>query len=328
MTAAPIRVAVTGAAGNIAYALLFRLASGSCFGDDQPIRLQLLEIPPAMKSLEGTAMELLDSAFPLLHGVELTDDPSKAFDGVSAAFLVGSRPRTKDMDRADLMKVNGPIFTTQGKALDQRASRDVRVLVVGNPCNTNALIACKSAPSLPRSSFAAMTRLDENRSKALLAQKLGLASPSLVTRLGVWGNHSNTMFPDFVHALANGKPVRDQVDRAWLEKDFIDTVANRGKAIIVARGASSAASAASAAVDHMRNWWHGTPSGDTASMGVYSDGQYGTPKDTIFSFPVTVNNRTWSIVEGIEHDEFAKQKIAETGKELLEERSAVADLLG
>jgi len=328
MTAAPIRVAVTGAAGNIAYALLFRLASGSCFGDDQPIRLQLLEIPPAMKSLEGTVMELLDSAFPLLHGVDFTDDPSKAFDGVSAAFLVGSRPRTKDMDRADLMKVNGPIFTTQGKALDQRASRDVRVLVVGNPCNTNALIACKSAPSLPRSSFAAMTRLDENRSKAMLAQKLGLASPALVTRLGVWGNHSNTMFPDFVHALANGKPVPDQVDRAWLEKDFIDTVANRGKAIIVARGASSAASAASAAVDHMRNWWHGTASGDTASMGVYSDGQYGAPKDTIFSFPVTVKNRTWSIVEGIEHDEFAKKKIAETGKELLEERSAVADLLG
>jgi malate dehydrogenase len=328
MSAAPIRVAVTGAAGNIAYAILFRLASGGCFGDDQPIRLQLLEIPPAMKSLEGTVMELLDSAFPLLHGVDLTDDPNKAFDGVSAAFLVGSRPRTKDMDRADLMKVNGPIFTTQGKALDQRASRDVRVLVVGNPCNTNALIACKSAPSLPRSSFAAMTRLDENRSKAMLAQKLGLTSPALVTRLGVWGNHSNTMFPDFAHALANGKPVPDQVDRAWLEKDFIDTVANRGKAIIVARGASSAASAASAAIDHMKNWWHGTPAGDTASFGVYSDGQYDTPKDTIFSFPVTVKNRTWSIVEGIEHDEFAKKKIAETGKELLEERSAVADLLG
>jgi malate dehydrogenase len=325
---APLKVAVTGAAGNISYALLFRLASGSCFGDDQPIRLQLLEIPPAMKALEGTVMELLDSAFPLLHGVDFTDDPNRAFDGVGAAFLVGSRPRTKDMDRADLMKVNGPIFTTQGKALDDRASRDVRVLVVGNPCNTNALIACKAARGLPRSSFSAMTRLDENRSKALLAQKLGLASPAQVTKLGVWGNHSNTMFPDFAHALANGKPVIDQVDRAWLEKDFIDTIANRGKAIIVARGASSAASAASAAVDHMRNWWHGTAAGDTASMAVYSDGQYGSPKDTMFSFPVTVKNGEWSIVEGIAHDDFAKKKIAETGRELLEERAAVADLLG
>jgi malate dehydrogenase len=324
---APIRVAVTGAAGNIGYALLFRLASGNCFGPDQPIILQLLEIPPAMNALQGVVMELQDAAFPLVHGIETSDDPSVAFKGVNAAFLVGSRPRSKDMDRADLIKVNGPIFTGQGKALNDNAAADVRVLVVGNPCNTNALIACHSAPDIPASQFSAMTRLDENRAKAQLAKKLGVTA-GRVSRMAIWGNHSNTMFPDFFHACVDQSPLLDKVDESWLKGEFLQTVSTRGKAIIVARGASSAASAASAAVDHMRTWWHGTADGDWTSMAVVSDGSYGVPEGLVFSFPVTVNGKNWSIVQGIEHSEYAQDRICATADELASERVAVAELLG
>jgi len=323
----PIRVAVTGAAGNIGYALLFRIASGNCFGDDQPVILQLLEIPPAMGALEGVVMELQDAAFPLVHGIETSDDPNQAFAGANAAFLVGSRPRSKDMDRADLIKVNGPIFTGQGKALNDNAASDVRVLVVGNPCNTNALIACHSAPDIPDNQFAAMTRLDENRGKAQLARKLDVTVDQL-SRLGIWGNHSNTMFPDFYNAQVGGKPIMDSIDLDWLQNDFMQTVSTRGKAIIMARGASSAASAASAAVDHMRSWWQGTPAGDWTSMAVPSDGSYGVPEGLIFSFPVTVENKQWTIVPNLEHGDYAKSKLDATIAELVSEREAVADLLG
>lgn len=323
---APIRVSVTGAAGNIGYALLFRLAAGDCYGKDQPIILQLLEIPPGMKALEGCVMELLDSAFPLLHGVEISDDPNKAFSGINQAFLVGSRPRTKDMNRADLISANGPIFTGQGRALNDNAADDVRVIVVGNPCNTNALIAAHSAPGIPKDRFHAMTRLDENRAKAQLATKLN-ALPGEVTNLGIWGNHSDTMYPDFANAKVRGQAVTAQVGQDWLQGDFLKTVATRGKAIIEARGASSAASAASAAIDHMSTLWHGNAAGDFTSMGVWSDGQYGVPKGLIFSFPVTSKGGNWSIVEGLEHDDFAKAKIAATTTELLNERETVKDLL-
>lgn len=323
---APIRVSVTGAAGNIGYALLFRLAAGDCYGKDQPIILQLLEIPPGMKALEGVVMELLDSAFPLLHGVEISDDPNKAFSGINQAFLVGSRPRTKDMNRADLISANGPIFTGQGRALNDNAADDVRVIVVGNPCNTNALIAAHSAPGIPKDRFHAMTRLDENRAKAQLASKLN-ALPGEVTNLGIWGNHSDTMYPDFAHAKVRGQAVTAQVGQDWLQGDFLKTVATRGKAIIEARGASSAASAASAAIDHMSTLWHGNAAGDFTSMGVWSEGQYGVPKGLIFSFPVTSKGGNWSIVEGLEHDDFAKAKIAATTTELLNERETVKDLL-
>ena len=324
---APIRVAVTGAAGNIGYALLFRLASGSCFGDDQPIILQLLEIPPGMGALEGVVMELQDAAFPLVHGIEMSDDPLVAFKDADAAILVGSRPRTKDMDRSDLIKINGPIFTGQGAALNAVASRDVKVLVVGNPCNTNALIACHSAPDLPDAQFHAMTRLDENRAKAQLARKLGVTAGQ-ICRMGIWGNHSNTMFPDFYHAAVDRSPVMDGVGEDWLQGEFLQTVSTRGKAIILARGASSAASAASAAVDHMRTWWTGTPEGDWTSMAVPSDGSYGVPTGLIFSFPCTVTGGVASIVQGIEHNEYAQDKIRASADELASERVAVADLLG
>lgn len=327
MKNAPLRVAVTGAAGNIGYALLFRLASGDCFGKDQPVRLQLLEIPQGMKALEGVVMELLDSAFPLLQGIDVTDDPNTAFDGVNQAFLVGSRPRTKDMSRADLMRVNGPIFTTQGKALNDRAASDVRVIVVGNPCNTNCLIAMRAAPDIARERFTAMTRLDENRAKSQVASKLGVGAGE-VRRMGIWGNHSDTMFPDFYHATVAGQPVVDAVGLEWLQGPFLSTVATRGKAIINARGASSAASAASAAIDHMATWWKGTAEGDWASMAVVSRGEYGTPEGLIFSFPVTVKDGTWSIVEGLEHGDFARTRLGATANELLEERAAIQDLLG
>lgn len=324
---APIRVAVTGAAGNIGYALLFRLASGSCFGDNQPIILQLLEIPPAMGALEGVVMELQDAAFPLLHGIETSDDPNVAFRGVNAAFLVGSRPRSKDMDRADLIKINGPIFTGQGKALNDNAAADVRVLVVGNPCNTNALIACASAPDIPNSQFAAMTRLDENRAKGQIAKKLEV-TVDRVGRMAIWGNHSNTMFPDFFHTCVGKKLVTEQVDESWLKGAFLQTVSTRGKAIIMARGASSAASAASAAVDHMRSWWLGTADGDWTSMAVVSDGSYDVPEGLVFSFPCTVKDKEWTIVQGIEHNGYAQAQIRATADELVSERAAVADLLG
>jgi malate dehydrogenase len=322
----PIRVAVTGAAGNIGYALLFRLASGSCFGSDQPIILQLLEIPPAMGALEGVVMELRDAAFPLLHGIVASDDPSVAFKDLDAAFLVGSRPRSKDMDRADLIKINGPIFTGQGKALNDNAKSTVKVLVVGNPCNTNALIACHAAPNIPNAQFHAMTRLDENRSKGQIAKKLGL-TPGQVKNLAIWGNHSNTMFPDFYHASADGQDVLAAVGEDWGQGDFMGTVSTRGKAIIMARGASSAASAASAAVDHMRSWWAGTPEDEYTSMAVWSNGEYGVPAGIIFSFPVKVKDGQVSIVEGIVHNDYAKAKIAATAAELSQEREAVSDLL-
>jgi malate dehydrogenase len=323
---APIRVSVTGAAGNIGYALLFRLASGDCYGKNQPIILQLLEIAPGMKALEGVVMELLDSAFPLLHGVEISDDANKAFAGVNQAFLVGSRPRTKDMNRADLISANGPIFTGQGKALNDNAASDVRALVVGNPCNTNALIAAHSAPDIPKDRFHAMTRLDENRAKAQLAKKLG-ALPGEVSRVGIWGNHSDTMFPDYANATVRGKAVTEQVGEEWLQGEFLKTVATRGKAIIEARGASSAASAASAAIDHMSTLWHGNAPGDFTSMGVWSNGEYGVPKGLIFSYPVTSGGGSFNIVPGLEHGEFAKARIAATTAELLSERETVKDLL-
>ena len=325
-TQAPLTVSVTGAAGNIGYALLFRLASGDCFGKDQPIKIRLLEITPAMKALEGVVMELSDAAFPLVQGIEISDDPNAAFAGVQRAFLVGSRPRSKDMDRADLIKVNGPIFTGQGKAINDNAADDVRIIVVGNPCNTNALIAMHSAPDIPKARFTAMTRLDENRAKSQLAAKLGMTAGQ-VRRMGIWGNHSNTMFPDFFHAQAGGQAITDQVDADWLQGEFLQTVATRGKAIIMARGASSAASAASASIDHMATWEHGTAEGDFVSMAVPSNGQYGVPEGLIFSFPCTVSNGEWSVVEGIEHGDFAKARIQATTDELISERAAVADLL-
>jgi len=323
----PIRVAVTGAAGNIGYALLFRLASGSCFGDDQPIILQLLEIPPAMGAVQGVVMELQDAAFPLIHGIEASDDPNVAFRDADACFLVGSRPRSKDMDRADLIKINGPIFTGQGKAINDNAKKTVRVLVVGNPCNTNALIACHAAPDIPNSQFHAMTRLDENRAKAQIANKLGVTAGQ-ISNLAIWGNHSNTMFPDFYHASAKGSSVLEQVGEDWGQGDFMQTVSTRGKAIIVARGASSAASAASAAVDHMRSWWQGTPAGEYTSMALWSNGEYGIPEGIIFSFPVTITDGKATVVQGIEHNAYARSKIAATARELVTEREAVADLLG
>jgi malate dehydrogenase len=325
---APIRVTVTGAAGNIGYALVFRLASGDCYGKDQPIILQLLELPQGMKALEGVAMELADSAFPLLHGMVLSDDLNVGFKDANQAFLVGSRPRTKDMSRADLITANGPIFVGQGKAIEKNAASDVRVLVVGNPCNTNALIAAHAAKDVPRDRFHAMTRLDENRAKSQLAAKAG-ALPGEITNLGIWGNHSDTMFPDYTHALIKGRPATEVItDSAWLQGDFIKTVATRGKAIIEARGASSAASAASAAVDHMASLWHGTAKGEFTSMAVSSNGEYGVPKGLIFSYPVAACAGEYKIVEGMEHDDFAKAKIAGTIAELESERNTVADLLG
>jgi malate dehydrogenase len=323
---APIRVAVTGAAGNIGYALLFRLAAGDCYGKDQPIILQLLEIPPGMKALEGVVMELLDSAFPLLHGVEISDDPNVAFKGINQGFLVGSRPRTKDMNRADLITANGPIFVGQGKALEAHAASDVRVIVVGNPCNTNALIAMNAAKGIPADRFHAMTRLDENRAKAQLAKKAG-ALPGEVTNVGIWGNHSDTMFPAYAHAKIQGKPATSFADEAWFQGEFLKTVATRGKAIIEARGASSAASAASAAIDHMASLWHGSPAGEFTSMGVCSNGEYGVPKGLIFSYPVTSGSGNWKVVEGQAHDAFAQAKIEATTNELLSERETVKDLL-
>ncbi len=323
---APLKVSVTGAAGNIGYALVFRLAAGDCYGKDQPIILQLLEIPPGMKALEGVVMELQDSAFPLLHGIEISDDPNKAFSGINQAFLVGSRPRTKDMNRADLITANGPIFTGQGRALNDNAAKDIRALVVGNPCNTNALIAMHSAPDIPRDRFHAMTRLDENRAKAQLAKKVG-ALPGDVTNLAIWGNHSDTMFPDFFQAKVNGKAVPELCDEAWLKGDFIKTVATRGKAIIEARGASSAASAASAAIDHMSSLWHGTKRGHFTSMGVCSNGEYGVPKGLIFSFPVQTSKGNWKVKKGIKLNDFARAGIKKTTDELLAERETVKDLL-
>ena len=321
----PIRVAVTGAAGNIGYSLLWRIASGSCFGPDQPILLQLLEIPPAMSKLEGVIMELQDSAFPLVWGIEGTSDAKQAFDGVNAAFLVGSRPRSAGMDRSDLVAANGPIFVGQGEALNAAAADDVKVVVVGNPCNTNCLIANHNAPDIPDAQFTAMTRLDHNRATGLLAKTAGVA-PSAVEGLAVWGNHSPTMYPDVTRALVEGRPAYDRFERDWLRGEFLTTVATRGKAIIEARGASSAASAASAAVDHMSDWFLGSDD-RVVSMALPSRGWYDVPEGLVFSFPCRTSDGEIEVIEDWELDGFAEKKIAENVEALQGERAAVADLL-
>ncbi len=324
---APIRVAVTGAAGNIGYALLFRLGSGSCYGADQPIILQLLEIPPAMGALEGVVMELNDAAFPLVHGIEISDDPKAAFQGANQAFLVGSRPRGPGMERADLIRANGPIFVGQGEALNASAADDIRVIVVGNPCNTNALIAMHSAKDIPNERFTAMTRLDENRARSQLATRAGVTADR-VSNMVVWGNHSSTMFPDYHNAQIDGRPATDVIDdTAWFGDHFLPTVAKRGSAIIAARGASSAASAASAAVDHMSTLWSGTGE-EPRSMAVVSDGSYGVPSGLLYSFPCHAKGGDWEIVQGVEHSEDSAQRIAASADELASERAAVSDLLG
>ena len=324
-TNAPIRVAITGAAGNIGYALLWRIASGDCFGKNQPIILQLLEIPPGMQRLDGVIMELRDSAFPLVHDIIGTDNPEVAFNDANAIFLVGSRPRTKDMDRSDLVAANGPIFVGQGKAIEAVASPNVKVITVGNPCNTNALIASANAPNIPNRQFTAMTRLDQNRAVGQLAERAGVPA-SKVEDVFIWGNHSNTMYPDPRFARVDGKSVVELFDNEWLQGAFLDTVATRGKEIIVARGASSAASAASAAVDHMRDWWQGSD-GRIVSMALPSEGWYGVPKGLVFSFPCRCQNGEMIVVEDLPIDEFAQQKIDENVNALLEERDAVSELL-
>jgi malate dehydrogenase len=324
----PIRVAVTGAAGNIGYAMLFRLASGELFGPQQPVVLQLLEITPAMKALEGVAMELEDCACPLLVDTILTDDPVKAFTGTSWCLLVGARPRGKGMERKDLLAANGPIFTGQGRAINDHADADVRVLVVGNPANTNCLIAMHAAPDVPRERFAAMTMLDHNRACAQLAAKANTAVAE-VKKMTIWGNHSTTQYPDAYHAEIGGKPAAKVIaDDAWIREQFIPTVQKRGAAIIAARGQSSAASAANAAISHVRMWHSGTPQGDWTSMAIPSQGAYGSPEGVIFSYPVTVASGEVKVVEGLEFSDFDREKLTATGAELLEERAAVKSLLG
>jgi malate dehydrogenase len=322
----PIRVAVTGAAGNIGYALTFRLAAGDCYGPDQPIILQLVEVPQAMKALDGLCMELADSAFPLLHGIETADNPDDGFKGANQIFLVGARPRSKGMERADLLQANGVIFIAQGKTIEKGAADDVRVVVVGNPCNTNALILARNARSVPEGRITAMTRLDQNRAVSQIAGKSGKRTTE-VEHLVVWGNHSPTMFADYFHATVAGKPVTDVVDNAWLEKDFLPIVGQRGAAIIEARGASSAASAAAAAIDHMRTWWHGTAKDEWASMAVLSHGEYGQPEGIMYSYPVTIKNGEYTIVEGLTHNELAQQKLRITADELVGERELVKDMI-
>ncbi len=322
----PVRVAVTGAAGQIGYSLLFRVASGAMLGPDQPVELQMLEIPPAMGALDGVMMELDDCAFPLLAGRKGTSDPNEAFDGADYALLVGSMPRKAGMERSDLLEANGGIFTVQGKALSDAASRYVRVLVVGNPANTNCLIAMRNAPNIDDSQFTAMTRLDHNRAIAQLASKAGM-SVNDVTRMTIWGNHSATQYPDIFHAEVGGHNAAALVDdQAWLEDDFIPTVQQRGAAIIGARGASSAASAASAAVDHMRNWAAGTPGGDWVSMAIPSSGDYGAPEGIITSYPVTTSGGACHVVTGLDIDGFSRSRIEATWAELVEERDTVAGM--
>ncbi len=326
MSPEPVRIAVTGAAGQIGYSLLFRIASGAVLGPDQPVILQLLEITPALGALDGVAMELDDCAFPLLAGVVKTDDAETAFADADLAFLVGSRPRTKGMERGDLLSANGAIFTVQGKALSAAASKDVKVLVVGNPANTNALIAMRNAPDIAEAQFTAMTRLDHNRAKAQLAAKTG-TSVNDIARMTIWGNHSATQYPDLFHATVDGTIAADVVDdQSWLEGEFIPTVQKRGAAIIEARGASSAASAANAAAEHMRDWVAGTPEGDWVSMAVPSDGSYGVPAGLISSFPCTTEAGTWKIVADLEIDDFSRGRIDASVAELVEERDAVAEL--
>lgn len=323
----PLRVAVTGAAGNISYAMLFRIASGEMLGKDQPVILQLLEIAPALDALKGVVMELEDCAFPLLAGIVQTDDATVAFKDVDYALLVGSRPRGPGMERKDLLEANAAIFSAQGKALNDVASRDVKVLVVGNPANTNAVIAQRNAPDLDPRNFTAMTRLDHNRAMAQLAGKTD-STVNDVKKMIIWGNHSSTQYPDLTACTVNGKPALDLVDRTWYEGTYIPEVQQRGAAIIKARGASSAASAANAVIAHMRTWVLGTDENDWVSMGVYSNGEYGIAKGLIYSFPVTCANGDWSIVESVDvSSDFSKEKMAATEQELSEERDAVSHLL-
>ena len=326
MPTEPVRVAVTGAAGQIGYSLLFRIASGALLGPDQPVILQLLEITPALGALDGVAMELDDCAFGLLAGIVKSDDADVAFGDADIALLVGSRPRTKGMERGDLLAANGAIFTGQGKALSQSASPDVKVLVVGNPANTNALIAMNNATDLDPRQFTAMTRLDHNRATAQLAAKTA-TTVNDIAKMTIWGNHSATQYPDLFHATVNGETATDVVaDQAWLEDEFIPTVQKRGAAIIEARGASSAASAANAAIDHMRDWVAGTPDGDWVSMAVASDGSYGVPEGLMSSFPCTTKDGSWQIVDGLDIDDFSRGRIDASVAELVEERDAVAEL--
>ena len=323
---APVRVTVTGAAGQISYALLFRIASGSMLGSDQPVILQLLEITPAMGALEGVVMELNDCAFPLLHGVVTTDDPEVAFKDTDYALLVGARPRGPGMERKDLLEANAAIFSVQGKAINKVASRDIKVLVVGNPANTNALITASNAPDINPKQFTAMTRLDHNRAISQVSEKLDVQTTE-IKRMTIWGNHSATQYPDISNATANGNSVVDAVDQAWLEDDFIPTVQQRGAAIIKARGASSAASAGSSAVDHMRTWALGTDDGDWASMAIPSDGSYGIEPGIIYSYPVTCKDGEYEIVQGLDISDFSRSRMDATETELREERAAIEELL-
>ncbi|SIT68582.1 malate dehydrogenase (NAD) [Ectothiorhodosinus mongolicus] len=323
---APMRVAVTGAAGQIAYSLLFRVASGDMLGKDQPVILQLLEITPALDALKGVVMELDDCAFPLVAGITMSDKPEEAFKDVDVALLVGARPRGPGMERKDLLEANAAIFSVQGKALNDVASRDVKVLVVGNPANTNALIAQRNAPDLNPANFTAMTRLDHNRALAQLAAKTD-AHTTDVKQMIIWGNHSATQYPDISQATVKGQAASGLVARDWYETDFIPTVQQRGAAIIKARGASSAASAGSSAVDHVRDWVLGTPAGDWVSMAIPSDGSYGIEKGLIYSFPVTCKNGRYEIVQGLDIDDFSRERMSVTEQELREERDGVAHLL-
>jgi len=321
----PVRVAVTGAAGQISYSLLFRIASGEMLGKDQPVILQLLEITPALEALKGVAMEIEDCAFPLVHGIVQTDDPNVAFKDADYCLLVGARPRGPGMERKDLLEANAAIFSVQGKAINDHASRDVRVIVVGNPANTNALIAYRNAPDLKPGQFTAMTRLDHNRAMAQLANKTGKHTTDVESMI-IWGNHSATQYPDIHHCKVDGADAASLVDQAWVEGDFIPTVQQRGAAIIKARGLSSAASAANAAIEHMRDWALGT-NGKIVSMAIPSDGSYGIPEGLVYSYPVTCENGEYTIVQGLEINDFSRNLMDKTAQELSEERDGVSDLL-
>ncbi|MCJ0902529.1 malate dehydrogenase [Rhodococcus sp. ARC_M6] len=326
MSVSPVTVTVTGASGQIAYGMLFRIAAGDMLGLDVPVRLRLLEIPSAVSSAEGVAMELDDGAFPLLRSIDITDDPDTAFSGANVGMLVGARPRTKGMERADLLSANGAIFSVHGKAINNNAASDVKLLVVGNPANTNALIAMNNAPDVPGTRFTALTRLDHNRAIAQVVKKTG-ARASNVRKVSIWGNHSATQYPDLSHATVEGKPALEVInDREWVENDFIPTVQVRGTAIIAARGSSSAASAASASIDHIRDWVSGTADGDWVSMAVSSDGSYGVPEGLISSFPVTCADGAYSIVPGLEVDDFSRARINISVNELEQERDSVREL--
>ncbi|MEV6413398.1 malate dehydrogenase [Kribbella sp. NPDC051718] len=326
MSRTPVKVAITGGAGQIGYSLLFRIASGALLGPDTPVELRLLEVTPALKALEGVVMELDDSAFPTLAGVEIGDDANKIFDGANLALLVGARPRTKGMERGDLLEANGAIFTVQGKALNEHAADDIRITVTGNPANTNALIAKSNAPDIPAERFSALTRLDHNRAIAQIAKKTG-APVTDIKKLTIWGNHSSTQYPDIFHAEVGGKSAVEVInDQDWIENDFLPTTQKRGAAIIEARGSSSAASAAAATIDHVRDWVKGSEEGSWLSMAVVSDGSYGVPEGIISSFPVTAKDGNWEIVQGLEINDFSRGKIDASTKELGEERDAVKAL--